>query len=198
MKTLRAFIVHKNAALLFLAVCILCPLASAQKGLPIPEVDIFGGYSYLRFGGASLGFPGAVNMYGGENVEVAVHVYQGLSAVADFSGHYSKDLQEYNFLLGAQYKFDVRGLHFYGQALGGKARTRLGNVGSSQIEPSSLGGAVAVGGGLELPWKGRIVWRPVQADYLVNGAFSDKFNSIRISTGIVFRLGKLPTKTPGL
>lgn len=198
MKTLRAFAVHKNAILLFLTFCFLCPLASAQKELRIPEVDIFGGYSYLRFSGSQLGFPGAVNLYGGGNVEVAVHIYQGLSVVADVSGHDSKDLQEYNFLIGAQYKFDVRGLHFYAHGLGGKARTRLGNIGASQIEPSNLGGAVAVGGGLEMPWKNRIVWRPVQADYLVNGAFSDRFNNIRISTGIVFQLGKRPTKTPGL
>ena len=198
MKILRASSIHKNALLLFLAFCSLCPPASAQKGLPIPEVDIFGGYSYLRFGGASLGFPGATNLYGGGNVEVAVHIYQGFSVVADFSGHDSKDLQEYNFLLGVQYKFDVKGLHFYAHGLGGKSRTRLGNLGTSQLEPSNLGGAAAVGGGIELPWRNRIVWRPVQADYLVNGAFSDKFNSIRLSTGIVFQLGRRPTKTPGL
>jgi len=198
MKILRAFVVHKNALLLFLAFCSLCPLASAQKEFHLPEVDIFGGYSYLRFAGSSLGFPSAVNLYDGGNVEVAVHVYQGFSVVADASAHYSKDLQEYNLLIGGQYKFDVKGLHFYGHALGGKARTRLGNIGTSQIEPSNLGGAAAIGGGLELPWKDRIILRPVQADYLLSGAFSNKFNNIRISTGIVFQLGKRPTKTPGL
>lgn len=192
----REFAVHRSIAFLVLSFLFLCPLASAQREMRLPEVDIFGGYSYLRFGGASLGFPGAVNMYSGGTTEISVHLYQGLSAVADLSGHYSKDLQEYNFLLGAQYKFDVIGLHLYGHALGGKARTRLGNIGNSQTEPSSLGGAVALGGGLELPWKDRILIRPVQADYLVNGAFSSRYHSVRISTGLVFQFGKR-AKTPG-
>lgn len=193
----RLFAVYKSAVLL-VSLCLVCPLASAQSILKMPEVDIFGGYSYLRFGGASLGFPGAVNMLYGGNAEIAVHVYHGFSAVADISGHYNKDLQEYNFLLGGQYKFDVRNLHFYGHGLIGKARTRFGNLGTSQIEPSSLGAAGMLGGGIELPWRERILLRPIQADYLLNGAFSDKFSSVRISTGIVFQLGKLPKKEPGL
>lgn len=194
----RAFAVYKTATLLLVAFCGLCPLAAAQIALKMPEVDIFGGYSYLRFGGSSLGFPGALNLHGG-NLEISVpHVYQGFGIVADVSGHYSKDLQEYNFLIGGQYKFEVKGWQFYGHGLGGRARTRVENIGTSQIEPSSLGGAFVLGGGVERQWKDRILWRPVQADYLINGAFGDKFHSVRISSGIVFQLGKRPEKTPGL
>lgn len=192
----RVFFVPKRATSLLVSLCLLGPLASAQI-LKVPEVDIFGGYSYLRFGGSQLGFPGPVNL-NGANVELAVHVYQGFGIVGDFSGHFSKDLSEYNFLIGGQYRFDVRGLHFYGHAMGGKARTRLSNIGTSQIEPSNLGGAALVGGGFEMPWKDRVMLRPVQIDYLLNGAFGDKFSSIRVSSGIVFRLGKLPKKEPGL
>lgn len=187
---------QNQAAVLLATFCLLCPLASAQI-LKVPEVDVFGGYSYLRFGGADLGFPGAVNL-NGANVEVAVRVYQGFGIVGDFSGHFSKDLSEYNFLIGGQYGFDVRGLHFYGHAMGGKARTRLSNLGASQIEPSSLGGAAVLGGGFEIPWKDRVMLRPLQVDYLLNGGFGERFSSIRVSSGIVFRLGKLPKKEPGL
>ena len=192
----RVFSVYKHAALLVVSFCLLCPLVQAQI-LKVPEIDVFGGYSYLRFGGSQLGFPGALNLNGG-NVEVSVHVYQGFGIVADFSGHSSQDLEEYNFLIGGQYKFDVKNLHFYGHGLGGKARTRLENIGASQGEPSSLGGAALLGGGFEVPWKDRIVFRPVQLDYLLTGAFGDKFKSLRVSTGIVFRFGKLPKKEPGL
>jgi hypothetical protein len=193
----RAFTVCKNAVLLAFTLCGLSAVTSAQRSFKTPEIDIFGGYSYLRFDATTLGFPGASNLNGG-NVEIAVPVYHGLGIVADFSGHYSSDLQEYNFMIGGQYKFDVKGFQVFGHAMGGKARTRLGNIGTSQIEPSSLGGAAAVGGGIEFPWKEKILLRPIQADYLINGAFGDKFSNIRVSTGLVFVFGKRAEKTPGL
>jgi hypothetical protein len=92
----------------------------------------------------------------------------------------------------------VKGFSVFGHAMGGKARTRLNNIGTSRIEPSSLGGAAAIGGGIEFPWKQKILLRPVQADYLINGAFGDKFSNIRISTGLVFVFGKKHEPTPGL
>lgn len=193
----RLFTVCRSAAVLGLTLCIYSSLASAQRAFKMPEVDVFGGYSYLRFDPTPLGFRGASNLNGG-NVEVSIPFYQGFGVVADFSGHYSSDLQEYNFLIGGQYKFDVKSFHLFAHALGGRARTRLANIGTSQIEPSSLGGAALFGGGMELHWKDRILIRPIQADYLVNGAFGDKFNSIRVSTGIVFQFGKRAGKTPEL
>jgi hypothetical protein len=193
----RAFAVYKSAAFLAFTLCVIAPLASAQRAFKTPEIDIFGGYSYLRFDGTPLGFRGSSNLNGG-NVEVAIPVYHDFGIVADFSGHYSSDLQEYNFLIGGQYKFEVKGVHLFGHALGGKARTRLNNIGVSQIEPSSLGGAAMFGGGIEFPWKEKILLRPIQADYLINGAFGDRFNNVRISTGLVFVFGKKAAPTPGL
>jgi hypothetical protein len=193
----RAFGVHKAAVLLVFGFAFLCPVVSAQI-IKAPTVEIFGGYSYLRFDGTPLGFPGSLNLHGG-NFEIAIpNVYRDFGIVVDVSGHYSNQLEEFNFLIGGQYKFEAKGLHFYGHALGGRARTRLENVGASQIGPSSLGGAGMLGGGIEFPWKDRIMFRPVQADYLISGAFAEKFNSLRISTGIVFQFGKRPTKTPSL
>jgi hypothetical protein len=176
---------------------VLSALATAQRSFKTPEIDIFGGYSYLRFDATALGFPGVSNLNGG-NLELAIPFYQGFGIVADFSGHYSGDVQEYNFMIGGQYKFDVKGFKVFAHAMGGKARTRLGNIGTSQIEPSSLGGAAAIGGGIEFPWKEKILLRPIQADYLINGAFGDRFSNIRISTGLVFIFGKRAEKTPGL
>ncbi len=193
----RAFAVYKSAAFLALTLCIIAAPALGQRAFKTPEIDVFGGYSYLRFDGTPLGFPGSTNLNGG-NLEVAVPVYHDFGIVADFSGHYSGDLQEYNFLIGGQYKFEVKGFHVFGHALGGRARTRLGNIGVSQIEPSSLGGAALFGGGIEFPWKEKILLRPIQADYLINGAFGDRFNNVRISTGLVFVFGKKAAPTPGL
>lgn len=188
---------YKSAAFLAFTLCGLSAVAFAQRSFKTPEIDIFGGYSYLRFDATKLGFPSASNLNGG-NVEIAVPVYQGFGIVADFSGHYSGDLQEYNFMIGGQYKFEVKGFNVFGHAMGGKARTRLNNIGTSQIEPSSLGGAAAIGGGIEFPWKEKILLRPIQADYLINGAFGDRFSNIRISSGLVFVFGKKHEPTPGL
>lgn len=193
----RVFAVYKSTAFLAFTLCGLSTLACAQRSFKTPEIDIFGGYSYLRFDATTLGFPSASNLNGG-NLEIAVPVYQGFGIVADFSGHYSGDLQEYNFMIGGQYKFEVKGFQLFAHAMGGKARTRLNNIGISRIEPSSLGGAAAIGGGIEFPWKEKILLRPIQADYLINGAFGDKFSNIRLSTGLVFVFGKRAEKTPGL
>lgn len=193
----RALAVYKSAAFLAFTLCVMAPLASGQRAFKAPEIDVFGGYSYLRFDGTPLGFRDSSNLNGG-SVEVAIPVYHDFGIVADFSGHYASDLQEYNFLIGGQYKFEVKGVHWFGHALGGKARTRLNNIGVSQIEPSSLGGAAMFGGGVEFPWKEKILFRPIQADYLINGAFGDRFNNIRVSTGLVFVFGKKAAPTPGL
>ncbi len=148
----RAFAAYKGAAFLAFALCLIAAPASGQRAFKTPEIDVFGGYSYLRFDGTPLGFPGSTNLNGG-NLEVAIPVYHDFGIVADFSGHYSDDLQEYNFLIGGQYKFEAKGFHFFGHALGGKARTRLNNIGVSQIEPSSLGGAALLEAGLNFPGK---------------------------------------------
>lgn len=191
----RVFGVSRVAAVLALSLWIFSTRASAQRFLQSPPVDIFAGYSYLRFDPTPLGFPHPLNL-NGANIQIAVPVYHGLGILVDVSGHYASELEEYNFLIGGQYKFEVKGFHLLGHAMGGKARTRLEHIGASSIEPSSLGGAAVVGGAIEFPWKERILFRPVQADYLVNGAFGDKFKNIRVSSGLVFLLGKRPKETP--
>ena len=191
----RAFGVSRIAAVLVVSLWALGTPASAQRVLQTPPIDIFAGYSYLRFDPTPLGFPHQLNLNGG-NFQIAVPVYHDFGIVVDVSGHYASELKEYNFLIGGQYKFEVKGVHLLAHAMGGKARTRLEHIGTSTIEPSSLGGAGLVGGGIEFPWKQRILFRPVQADYLINGAFGDKFKNIRVSSGLVFLLGKRPKETP--
>ena len=80
----------------------------------------------------------------------------------------------------------------------GRARARLTSLGNSQIEPSSLGGAGAFGGGIDIPHGDNFYFRPVQADYLITGAFGEKTHDLRISTGIVYRFGKKPKNGPSL
>lgn len=190
----RAFAVYKRAALL--GVLTFAPLLSAQNFLKSPNVDVFAGYSLLRFDSVPLGFPGRLNL-SGANVEVGLpDLYRGWGLVADISGHYSNEMEAYNFLIGAQYVYQVKGINIFGRGMGGKARERLREVGTSQFEPSTLGGAAAFGGGIELPWGDRLSIRPIQADYLVSSAFGEKRYSPRFSAGIVVHFGKKRNPTP--
>jgi hypothetical protein len=188
----RAFAVYKHAAALAFLLGVLCPSVSAQGFLRLraPSLEVFGGYSYMRFDSKQLGFSGQDNLNGG-NVEIAIpNIYNGIGFAVDASGHFSSEWKEFNFMFGPQYTYEVKSLRIFGHGLVGKARTRLRMPGTSQIEPSSLGDAVALGGGLELPWKGKLALRPIQADYMITGAYGDKFHNVRISTGLTYTFGK--------
>jgi hypothetical protein len=93
-------------------------------------------------------------------------------------------------MIGPQYTYEWKGIRFYGHGLFGKARDRLRQPGTTQLEPSHLGKAVAFGGGVDLPLKGRFSVRPIQADYLITSEFGSTQHNLRLSTGLVYRFGK--------
>ena len=190
----RASAVYRRAAGLGLFFCLFVPALSAQKFLKVPSVEVFGGYSYLRFDSKSLGFSDQLNL-NGANVEISLpDLYQGFGITADVSGHYAREMEEFNFLIGPQYRREWKGMQVYGHVLFGRARDRLRLSGNSQIEPSSLGGAFAAGGGIDYPLGDKFSIRPIQADYLGTSAFGNTHNNVRLSTGIVFRFGKRPSE----
>jgi hypothetical protein len=191
------FAISKPAVALLFALGIFVPLSPAQGFLKAPAIEIFGGYSYLRYDAKQFGFANQLNLHGA-NVEVWVHLYHELGITADFSGHFSSEMEAFNFLIGPQYTREWNGFRFYGRGFLGKARARLSEVGNSQIEPSSLGGAGGFGGGIDIPHGDNFFFRPVQADYLITGAFGDRTHDLRISTGIVYRFGKKPKNGPTL
>lgn len=171
--------------------------ATGQSFLKAPQVDVFAGYSLLRYDAQPWGFSGPLNLHGG-NLEISVPIYQGWGVVADFSGHYSDEMKEFNFLIGPQYQFELKGIHFFGRGFWGKSRTRLLVLGASQMEASTLGYSGGGGGGIEIPFHGRFSIRPIQADYLVASAFGEKRHGVRYSTGLVITLGKAAKAAPSL
>lgn len=186
--------IQKRAAVFRLAVLVFCSfspaLVSAQGKSKLPAIDVFGGYSYLRFESTTLGFSNQSQL-NGANVSVALpDLYEGLGVAVDVSGHYTDAVEEFNFMIGPQYTYEWKGIRFYGHGLFGKARTRLLKIGTTQVEPSYLGKAVAFGGGVDLPLKGRLSVRAVQADYLVTYEFGTTQHNMRLSTGLVYRFGK--------
>ena len=194
MAIVRMFPIQRRAVGFLGAVLIfftgLCPLVSAQSTSKLPAIDVFGGYSYLRFDSKTLGFSDQLNLNGG-NVSVSLpDLYEGLGATLDISGHITGEMEEFNFIIGPEYTYEWKGMRVYGHGLFGKARDRLRQPGTTQVEPSHLGRAIAFGGGVDFPLSGRFSVRAVQADYLITSEFGSTQHNIRLSTGLVYRFGK--------
>lgn len=190
MATRWVFPILKIAAVWAFVALFSCPLVSAQKFLKLPTIDVFAGYSYLRFDSKPLGFTDQLNL-NGWNFELALpHIYQGLGAVADVSAHYGREMTSYNFLIGPQYTVDVKDFQIYGHGLFGKSRDRVGLTGSSLLEPSDLARNIAFGGGIDRALTNRLSWRIVQGDYMITSNLGGTQHNVRLSTGLVITFGK--------
>lgn len=195
MAILRMFPVQKKASVFLLVTASIfgsffCPSAAAQSQSKLPEIDVFGGYSYLRFDAKTLGFANDLNMNGADVSVSMPHIYQGLGAAIDISGHFATQLEEFNFLIGPQYSYEWKGMRLYGHGLFGKARARLREPGATSVEPSYLSNGFAIGGGVDYPVSGKFSVRVIQADYLITNDFGVRQHNVRISTGVIYRFGK--------
>ena len=156
------------------------------------KVDIFAGYSYLRFSPSTAGI-GSFNNNGG-SASIAYNANHWLSGVADFGAYHNGNilntgfdgtLSTYLFGPRVSYRHYSR-ITPFGQVLFGVAH--VSGSGSS----SDNAFAMSVGGGVDVGISRHFAVRPVQVDYLLtrfnevgNGAQSQ--NNLRVSTGVVFR-----------
>ena len=198
MATRRMFSIHKTAvsskfSVGKVSICALLlffsSLACAQSKL-IPGVEVFGGYSHLSFSSSGLGFNNWTEMNGWDVALTIPHIYQGLGITADASGDYSTTIEQYNYMIGPQYKWEFSRFRFVAHGLYGRAQTRLREPGSTFIEPSDRQKVIAVGGEVDVPVSDRVSIRAVQADYLAASAFGSNRNSFRFSTGLIVKFGK--------
>jgi hypothetical protein len=189
--------------LAFAFLLVFAPPALSAQEIPV-HMELFGGYSYMRFDSSVLGFAHDSNLNGG-NLSLSVphlfhsHKYHLLGVVADVSANYGSHLSVYNFLIGPQITVDKRGYTFFVHGLWGKSRERYGI--QEQFVPgfSSLGRALAFGGGVQKQWHSNLAVRIVQADFISNnngfgvdtgfGVTQNTQNNLRISTGLVFQFG---------
>lgn len=188
----RYFILKPIAFILYIFFGVLGPSAtcSAQTKIKLPAIEIFGGYSHLRFESTQLGFADRLNL-NGANVEVSLpDLYSGLGIAADVSAHYAQQMKEFNFLIGPQYSAQWKGIRLTGHALFGRARDRLLRPGTTLLEPSNLGRGIAVGGALDFSLSSRLSVRPIQADYLTTNFFGSTQHNVRLSSGLIFKFGK--------
>ena len=190
MRLPRLCAVLAKSAIPLVALLVFAEPSSAQGFFKKPEVNIFAGYSLQRYDASQYGFEQKQNLNGG-NLEISLpDLYRGFGVVGDFSGHWNDEIETFNFTGGPQYRFELKGIDFFGHALFGKSRSRLLKLGTSQIEPSSLGGTAALGGGVEIPLGKRFSFRAIQADYVINSAFGVRHHDMRYSSGLVIAFGK--------
>jgi hypothetical protein len=166
-----------------------------QASATTPQFEASGAYSYVRANAANSG--GGFNLNGGSG-SFAYNVSDSFSVLGDFGGYRFSGLPAglgsnmYTYVFGPRYSFrKVR--HFTPFAhvlLGGGHLT----ASSSGVSAGESGFAMAVGGGMDIPFRRSFAIRIIQAEYLltrfdrVTGSSATQ-NDVRISTGLVFRFG---------
>lgn len=158
-----------------------CALAQTTK--TTPEFELFGGYSYLR---TNPGSPTPSANANGWNASLAWNWKRWVGVKADFDGHYCCNGQkEHNFLFGPQFTLRRNRVDIFFHTLGGLSH-------GNPIGLPHNAAAWDAGAGLDLKLRGhpRIALRLGQLDYLGTHYGGRVQNTLRFSTGIVFRFGK--------
>ena len=145
-----------------------------------PKAEIFGGYSYVRAGGAN---------FNGGSGSVAYNPNPWLGLMGDFGVYHNGQVGSTNFV---SYLFGPRVVYRksskitpYGQLILGGAHLSASFAG---VSASSNAFAMAMGGGLEAGISPHFAIRLVQVEYLLTKNSAGHANDARISAGIVYRL----------
>lgn len=152
------------------------------------KLDVFGGYSY--FNGATAGGGGTYSL-NGWNAQATYNLNRWLGATADFGGYYGSPFgpsaSTHSFLFGPTISMRTPRFTPYAHVLFGVDRDSASIFGATA---SNSAFAMAVGGGLDIPVKGRFAIRAAQVDWLRGTNFSNTENNLRVSTGVVFHFGE--------
>jgi hypothetical protein len=166
--------------------------------LDVPRVEVFGGYSFLSMdmGGTSR------TRFQGWDGSATYNLNPWLGVEADASGHYKGTCGgvvglfcgQVAFMGGPRVAYRTGNIIVFGHGLFGFGNLRASMLGLAATETKF---AWAPGGGVELVWTNRISIRAGQVDYLITrytqpGVTQQK--NLRVSAGIVFRLGRLITE----
>jgi hypothetical protein len=141
------------------------------------SIDLFGGYSYERFGVS----PGR-NLNGVE-ITGQYKFRSWLGLAADMDGHFGlpsqPDARTLDFMVGPQISFPARISPFV-HALAGIGHARTNGIGDTSF-------AGAIGAGIDMHILPFVSWRIIQADDLITHHYGGVQHNARISTGLVFR-----------
>jgi outer membrane protein OmpA-like peptidoglycan-associated protein len=184
--------------------------AASSSDADYPKVDLFVGYSYVRFM-TRTSVHESFNWHGVTGA-LAGNVNRWFSLVGDISAYRMKKLppgisgSSYLYLFGPQ--FSIRGERWtpFFHALFGAAR--LADIQVTTVpSPSAFFNrsfsenafATALGAGIDLNFNKHVAWRVIQAEYLLtkfNDGFDNSQNNFRASTGLVLHFGVTPPPPP--
>ncbi|HNB72885.1 MAG TPA: hypothetical protein PLU80_10870 [Acidobacteriota bacterium] len=138
-----------------------------------PKAELFAGYSAARF--ANRG-----DYLSGFSVSINGNFTRSVGVVADFGTYFKNNDQIYNFMAGPRFSYRKSSrVTPFAQVLAGVVAP----------EPAFT---MAIGGGIDIKLNEHIAFRAVQVEYLfLRGGENATNHNARISTGIVFRFGKI-------
>ena len=183
-KTIRPIL----AALLLLL--LLGTFLSPSAAQDTPRVQLFAGYSYLRFDSSSFGFANASNL-NGYSLAPSFNITHGFGVVAQLSGQYGPNLNLRDLTFGPQLLLPHGKKLFFAHLLLGNARTFV-SVGTGAGDTTHC---IAGGGGMDLDLSPRFAWRVFEADYVHTSLFGGTQGNVRLSTGVVYHWHSI--KKPG-
>ncbi len=185
-----------------LAAFFLLGIASAQN---IPQINVFGGYSYLNFdlpANPSTGTTSQNLAMNGYDFSAAVNLFRHISVEGDFSGHSLSDClgittlkcSDFSFMGGPRYTFRSHSGKFTTFVHGLVGRDDATLPGPSGVSVNDDSVAIAAGVGLDYWfWRHMVGFQLGPVDYFYTRHLNEDAvpsqNSVRASVGIVVRFG---------
>jgi hypothetical protein len=183
-----------------LALCFWGTIATAQVTIQ-PKAEVFAGYSWLHPGGDYADGIKTQDHTEGVNESLVYYLPQAhnLGVLFDFSQHFGsvshQDINIYD--AGLQYKYHTDSFSPFVQAFAGAEQQKV-------FSYSQWNAALGVGGGFDYAVGHRFSIRVAQADYIYSnfhtpailGGNNHQWNSVRLSSGIIFNLGSYYVPQP--
>jgi len=158
------------------------PLSAQRNETSLAEVYV--GPSLLRNDAFAVG---GRELFGGWQASLNWNYSSVLGFKGDFGGHYRSiggiNFHQHEYLFGPQLSARSHRATGFLHALAGAATLGGGGI-------STTGMAMAFGGGVDLHAGKHFAIRAVQVDYLPKHLAGDWFHDVRVSMGIVWRIGE--------
>ena len=199
------FPVLRNVLALATALAVMCCVAAGQDNHPVPQVEVFGGYSWMHPGG-TLNNNKVPDLNKGFALSGTYNFSKYLGLTLDGAGHYSDFSHVSTLMVGPTLSLrEDNGIRYFLEAMGGLHRFSPSGFSSSD----KFG--LRTGGGMDFPLTSRLSWRVIQADYVwaqhrfVAGAAPGglplsqrvSMRGVELRTGLVYGFGSLgPPPTP--
>jgi outer membrane protein OmpA-like peptidoglycan-associated protein len=182
---------------LALALCSWGTFATAQVTIQ-PKAEIFAGYSWLHPAGDYVDGIKTTDHSEGVNESLVYYLPQAhnLGIMADFSQHFGVSNENIQYVLGGlQYKYHTDSFSPF-------VHVFAGGIHQNFPFDNQWNAALGAGGGFDYAIGHHFSIRVVQADYIYSNFYqkipitSPQWNSVRLSTGVVFALGNYYMPVP--